>query len=179
MPTNTGVAGFTHAALRVGAGLLFMAHGAQKLFGWFGGFAGQPGATAPLMSQMGLAGGLELLGGGLLVLGLLTRPTALVLAAEMLVAYFMVHFPKGLWPIQNQGEPAALYFLIFLYLMGNGSGPYSVDAALRRRKRDVAGEVVREEEGEAVEVTREYRVPGMERPTVRPRTREREHKQGD
>ena len=67
----------THAILRIGVGLLFMGHGAQKLFGWFGGFGGRPGATAELMTQMGLAGVLEFFGGLLIVLGLLTRPVAL------------------------------------------------------------------------------------------------------
>src|SRR6476646_2210062 len=77
--------------LRVGAGLLFMEHGLQKLFGLLGGFMGTPGATAPLLSQMGLAGVLELVGGTLLVLGFLTRPAALVLLGEMLFAFFTVH----------------------------------------------------------------------------------------
>jgi putative oxidoreductase len=124
----------THAILRIGAGLLFMTHGAQKLFGMFGGFGGTPGATAELMTQMGLAGVLEFFGGLLIVLGLLTRPVAIVLFLEMLVAYFQAHAPQGGVPMQNGGEPAVLFALIFLFLAGNGAGPLSVDEAIGRRR---------------------------------------------
>lgn len=125
----------THAVLRIGVGLLFMFHGAQKLLGWFGGFMGEPGATAPLVSQMGLAGILELLGGGLIVIGLFVRPVAVVLVLEMIVAYVQVHAPQGTWPIQNQGELALLYALSFVYFAGNGAGRLSLDA-WRQRPRE-------------------------------------------
>ncbi len=121
----------THAVLRIGAGLLFMQHGLQKLLGWFGGM-GEPGATVPLVSQMGLAGVLELFGGLLLVLGFLTRPVALLLAGEMLVAYFQAHFPQGGVPLQNKGELPLLYMTVFLFLAGNGAGPASLDARRTR-----------------------------------------------
>lgn len=121
----------TVAILRIGAGVLFMFHGAQKLFGWFGGFGGTPGATAPLISLMGLAGILEFFGGALIALGLLTRPVGLVLAAQMVVAYVMAHLSQGIWPIQNQGEPAVLFGLIFLFFAGNGGGRYSLDHMVR------------------------------------------------
>jgi putative oxidoreductase len=124
-----------HTALRVGAGLLFMQHGAQKLFGWFGGFGGQPGATAELVSQMGLAGVLEFFGGLLIVLGLLTRPVAAVLVLLMLAAYFIAHAPQGAAPISNGGELALLYALVWAYFAGNGAGPYSVDARLRAGRK--------------------------------------------
>src|SRR5215207_9059193 len=114
-----------HAVLRIGAGLLFMEHGLQKLFGMFGGFGGTPGATAPLASQMGLAGILETGGGLLLVLGLFTRPVAFLLAGEMLVAYFQAHFPRGGWPLENGGELPLLYVVVFLFLAANGAGPAS------------------------------------------------------
>jgi putative oxidoreductase len=127
----------THSILRIGAGLFFMLHGGQKLLGWFGGFGGQPGATAPLGSLMGLAGILELVGGALIVLGLVTRPVAFLLAGEMAVAYFWRHFPQGFWPIENRGEPAALFALIFLFLAANGAGPLSLDALLGRGRRVV------------------------------------------
>src|SRR5690625_2950509 len=93
----TAAAGVTHAILRIGAGLLFMQHGAQKLFGWFGGM-GPEGGTATLFSLMGLAGVLEFFGGLLIVVGLLTRPVAVVLALEMIAAYFMAHVPLGGFP---------------------------------------------------------------------------------
>jgi putative oxidoreductase len=121
-----------HTVLRVGAGLLFMQHGAQKLFGWFGGFGGQPGATAQLASMMGLAGVLELFGGLLVALGLLTRPVAAVLALLMVAAYFMAHAPQGAAPISNGGELALLYALVWAYFAGNGGGPHSLDARLLR-----------------------------------------------
>ncbi|HWV57284.1 MAG TPA: DoxX family protein, partial [Longimicrobiales bacterium] len=92
-----------HAILRIGAGLLFMQHGVQKLFGWLGGMDGE-GASAELFSLMGLAGVLETFGGLAIVLGVLTRPVALVLAVEMISAYFMAHQPQGGFPIQNGGE---------------------------------------------------------------------------
>jgi putative oxidoreductase len=123
----------THALLRVGAGILFMQHGLQKLFGMFGGFGGEPGATAPLMSQMGLASVLEVFGGLLIVLGLFTRPVALVLMLEMITAYFIAHLPRGGWPIENGGELPLLYALIFAFFATNGPGPYSLDERRGRR----------------------------------------------
>jgi putative oxidoreductase len=116
-----------HALLRIGAGLLFMEHGLQKLFGLFGGM-GPTGGTAPLFSLMGLAGVLESGGGLLLVLGLFTRPVAVVLLLEMLYAFATVHLPRGGAPIQNGGELALLYGLTFAFLAGNGAGPASLDS---------------------------------------------------
>ena len=124
--------------LRIGAGLLFMQHGLQKLFGMFGGFGGTPGATAPLDSLMGVAGILELVGGALLVAGLFVRPVALILAAEMVVAYFKSHLPEGGMPIQNGGELALLYALVFAFLAARGAGPASVDARRLRTEDEVA-----------------------------------------
>ena len=104
-----------------------MEHGLQKLFGMFGGMDGA-GATVTLVSQFGLAGVLETFGGLLLVLGLLTRPVALLLAVEMLVAFLQVHLPRGGVPLQNGGELPLLYMLIFLYFVGHGAGRASLDA---------------------------------------------------
>ena len=126
----------TVALLRIVAGLLFMQHGVQKLFGWFGGFGGQPGATAELFSMMGFAGVLETFGGLLIVLGLFTRPTAFILAGEMAFAYFMAHAPNGAVPIQNGGELSALYAFIFLFFSANGAGPLSIDRNLLGRGAD-------------------------------------------
>lgn len=123
----------TVALLRIVAGLLFMQHGVQKLFGWFGGFGGQPGATAELFSMMGLAGVLETFGGLLIVLGLFTRPTAFILAGEMAFAYFMAHAPNGPVPMLNGGELSALYAFIFLFFSANGPGPFSIDRNLLGR----------------------------------------------
>jgi putative oxidoreductase len=109
-----------------------MEHGLQKLFGMFGGMGGTPGATVPLVSQMGLAGVLETFGGLLVVLGLLTRPVALVLAGEMLVAFLQAHLPRGGVPLQNRGELPLLYMLVFLFFVGHGAGPASLDARSQR-----------------------------------------------
>ena len=125
--TLASIAPWTHALLRIGAGLLYMEHGLQKLFGMFGGMDGA-GATVTLVSQMGLAGVLETFGGLLLVLGLLTRPVAFVLAVEMLVAFLQVHLPRGGVPLQNGGELPLLYMLVFLFLVGHGAGRASLDA---------------------------------------------------
>jgi putative oxidoreductase len=127
---------WTHAVLRVATGLLFLQHGMQKLFGLLGGMGG-PGATAPLLSMMGLAGVLETVGGVMLVLGLLVRPAAALLVVEMTVAYVIAHVPRGLVPVQNEGELALLYAAIFLFLAANGAGPLSIDAwAAKRSPRD-------------------------------------------
>jgi putative oxidoreductase len=107
-----------------------MFHGAQKLFGAFGGMGGH-GATA--FTLFWFAGILEFFGGLLILLGLLTRPVAFILCGEMAVAYFMVHAPGGFWPIQNKGELAVLYCFIFLYLAAAGPGPLSLDSRLRHR----------------------------------------------
>jgi putative oxidoreductase len=125
MPTDLGRR--THAVLRIAAGFLFMEHGLQKLFGFFGGIQG---TTVPLMSMMGVAGVLELAGGLFLILGLFVRPVAVVLLCEMISAYFIQHVSNGRWPIENQGELALLYASVFIFLAGNGAGPLSIDEAL-------------------------------------------------
>ncbi|MQA89624.1 MAG: DoxX family membrane protein [Gemmatimonas sp.] len=122
--------------LRIVAGLLFMQHGVQKLFGWLGG------PQAELMSLLGLAGVFEMFGGLLIVLGLLTRPVAIVLAGEMLVAYFMAHLPQGFWPLQNGGELALLYLVIFLYLATAGPGRFAIDGARGKESAVVDAEPV-------------------------------------
>lgn len=116
-------------ALRIVTGLLFMQHGAQKLFGVLG-----REAVASLYSQPGLAGILEFFGGALIVLGLLTRPVAFVLAGEMAWAYFQAHLPRGFFPIMNGGELAALYCFIYLFLAANGGGDFGLDGLIRSRR---------------------------------------------
>ena len=121
--------------LRIMAGFLFFPHGAQKLFGLFGGFGGQPGATAPLLSLMGVGGILEFFGGLLVMLGLFTRPVAFILSGQMAAAYFMEHSPQGVWPLLNRGELAALYSFVFLFLAAGGGGDFSIDGVLVKRRR--------------------------------------------
>ena len=129
--------GPTLALLRIVSGLLFFCPGAMKMFGWFGGMPG--GATlATLPPLIVTAAVLELVCGAGILLGAFTRPLAFLASGEMAFAYFIGHFPKGFWPIQNHGEPAVLFCFIFLYLSAAGSGPWSVDA-LRARKAPPAG----------------------------------------
>ena len=121
---------FLLSLLRIVAAFLFMQHGGQKLFG-FPGAGGH--ATVQLFSLMGLAGVLELFGGGLVLLGLFTRPVAFILSGEMAFAYFMVHFRMNhVWPILNHGNEAVLFCFLFLYLSAAGGGPVALDRALRR-----------------------------------------------
>jgi len=117
---------YFYVLLRIVVGLLFACRGAQKLFGVFGGIGGQPGASVPLLSLVGLAGCIELVGGLLIALGILTSFAAFVASGEMAFAYFMQHFPRGFWPIRNGGELAVLYCFLFLYIAAHGAGIWGV-----------------------------------------------------
>jgi putative oxidoreductase len=134
----------THVLLRMVAGFLFLCHGGQKLFGWFGGLTGN-GGSVPLASLMGFAGMLEFFGGLAILAGFLTRPIAFLLAGEMAWAYFSVHAKGGPLPILNHGEPAVLFCFIFLFLATHGADGLSVDQALRnaRKEKDVAKSALR------------------------------------
>lgn len=115
-----------YALMRIVVGLLFACHGAQKLLGVLGGFRGQSGTPVPLFSLMGLAGIIEFGGGLCIALGLLVSYAACIASGEMAAAYFMQHFPNGIWPIQNGGELAVLYCFVFLFIAARGAGPWSV-----------------------------------------------------
>ena len=117
-----------YAALRVIAGLVYLLHGLQK-FGMFGGTA------QPLASMLGVAAIIEAVAGTLILLGLFTRPAALVASGQMAAAYFMAHVAKGLLPIQNQGDAAVLLCFIFLYVFATGPGPWSIDGLLKGSSR--------------------------------------------
>jgi putative oxidoreductase len=117
------------SVLRIVAGFLIMQHGMQKLLGLP---APMPGGTVPLLSLFGISGVLELGGGLLLLLGLFTRPVAFLLSGELAAAYFMAHAPRGFWPLLNQGELAALYSFVFLYLAVAGGGAWALDRLLHR-----------------------------------------------
>ena len=123
---------FVRSLLRIVAGFTFSLHGMQLILGLFGGMGGK-GGTAAFGSLPWIAGGLELVGGLLLVLGLFTSPVAFILSGEMAVAYFRAHFPQGFFPLGNHGELAALYCFIFLYLSVAGPGPLSLDAIARHK----------------------------------------------
>jgi putative oxidoreductase len=118
------------SVLRIVAALTFISHGTQKLFAFP---VLEPRNPVPLLSMLGLASILEIVGGSLMVLGLFTRPVAFVLAGEMAFAYFTVHAPRSFWPILNGGEVALLFCMIWLYLAAAGAGRWSLDALWRRR----------------------------------------------
>jgi putative oxidoreductase len=90
----------------------------------------------PLVSLLGLASMIEMIGGAAMFLGFFTRPIAFLLAGEMTVAYFMNHAPRGFWPLVNRGEPAAFFCFTWLYFAAAGAGPWSIDALRRRRTQD-------------------------------------------
>ena len=119
--------------LRIVVGAVFVTYGTTKLFG----YPPSPVAMGPidLMSERGIAGMLEVVGGLAIVAGLLTRPVAFILAGEMAVAYFQVHFPNSPFPTVNNGVPAVLFCFIFLYLAFAGAGAWSLDALIGRTPR--------------------------------------------
>lgn len=117
------------SVLRIMSGLLFLQHGTAKVLG----FPVVEGVPPPGLSLPGLSGPLELVLGGLLVLGLLTRPAAFLAAGFCAVGYWMVHGAQGFYPILNGGELIALYCFVFLYIAAAGPGPWAADAAMKRR----------------------------------------------
>ena len=118
-----GFTGQTYALLRIVAGFLFLWHGSQKLFS----FPVEAMEGIPAFITYG-AGGIELIGGALVMVGLLTRWAAFICSGTMAVAYWMAHGLNALFPIQNGGELAALYCFVFLYISANGSGMWSLDS---------------------------------------------------
>lgn len=112
-----------YALMRIIVGFLFLWHGAQKLFGIP---SAMPGGVPPFITYV--AGPIELTGGVLVMIGLFTRWAAFIASGQMAVAYWMVHGTKALLPIQNNGELAALYCFVFLFISTQGGGIWSVDA---------------------------------------------------
>ena len=118
-----------YALMRIVGGFLFACHGLQKMFGLMGG------TQRGLMSLMGLAGLIELVGGLLIMVGFLTGIAAFISSGQMAVAYFMAHqfragedgMMLGWWPIENRGELAVLYCFLFLFIAMVGAGKWSLD----------------------------------------------------
>jgi putative oxidoreductase len=134
LATDNGAAAL---ALRIPIGIIFAAHGAQKLFGWFGGYGLE--GTGQFFGSIGLnpgylmallAGAAEFFGGLALVFGLLVRPAAAALAFAMLIAVFAVHFSKGFFLDKGGFEYALALFAASLALLFSGAGRWSVDRAL-------------------------------------------------
>ncbi len=133
---------YSTLVLRLSAGSIFAAHGAQKLFGWFGGY-GLDG-TGQWMASIGLepgylmalmAGSAEFFGGLALILGVLVRPAASVLAATMLVAIFAVHAENGLFMSNNGYEFGLALLAISVSLAFTGAGAWSLDAQFRASRQ--------------------------------------------
>lgn len=112
----------TYALLRIMAGLMFMAHGVQKLLNFPVAF------PYPLNPMTMAAGGIELIGGALITIGLFTRPVAFLSSGMCAVGYWIAHGTKGFFPITNGGEIIALYCFIFLFMATRGAGIWSVDS---------------------------------------------------
>jgi putative oxidoreductase len=122
---------YLQSALRIVAAIIFIPHGTQKLLAFP---VTAPRSGVPLVSQLGAASILEIVGGTLMLIGLFSRPVAFVLAGEMATAYVLAHAPRGGWPIINGGELAVLFCFIWLFFAAAGPGPLSLDAILRRRR---------------------------------------------
>jgi len=137
---TTTTAGLDTLPVRVGAGAVFAAHGAQKLFGWFGGYGLE--GTAGWMASIGLepglllaamAGGAEFFGGLFLIVGLLVRPAALILAITMIVAIVTVHLENGLFLADNGYEFGLVLLVLSIGLVFRGAGSLSADRLLQTR----------------------------------------------
>jgi putative oxidoreductase len=111
-------------------GLLLLQYGVAKILKFP---AGSPFEKVELFSLIGAAGTLELVLGTLLMIGLFTRLAAFILSGEMAFAYFIGHFPRGFFPVINNGTAAILFCFACLYLATSGGGPYSVDAAMGKK----------------------------------------------
>jgi putative oxidoreductase len=121
------------SVLRIVSGLLFLAHGTQKLLSFP---AGERAGSGLAFDNMGAyAGVIELIAGLLIALGLFTRPAAFVASGTMAVAYWTAHAPQNFFPVNNMGDAAILYCFVFLYFVFAGPGPLSLDA---RRKGNTA-----------------------------------------
>ena len=116
-----------YCILRLISGLLLASHGAQKVFGMFGGKV----AAAP---HMMFAGWVELVAGLLVAVGLFTRPAAVLCSGVMAVAYFMAHAPQGWHPVMNRGELAVVYCFWFLFVFFHGPGRFSLDALIFNKR---------------------------------------------
>ena len=112
----------TYALMRIVTGFLFIWHGTQKFFNYPLDFPYGP--LNPLLTSAGI---IELVGGTLIMIGLLTRPVAFVCSGTMAVAYWMAHGMESLYPIVNGGEIPALYCFAFLYIAARGAGIWSID----------------------------------------------------
>jgi putative oxidoreductase len=125
---------YSRSILRFILAFTFSLHGYRHLFGAFSASAGRRAALPMALDALpSFAGGLEIIGGLLLFAGLLTRPTAIVLCAELAAAYLYSAAPRGIWPIRNGGNETLIYLLVFLYFAVAGAGAWSIDQLIHRR----------------------------------------------
>jgi putative oxidoreductase len=124
--------------VRVVVGVLFIGHGSQKLFGWFGGYG--PKGTGGWMESVGIkpgvlmavfAGLLELVGGTLLTVGLLTPLAGILIALAMIGAIIKVHYKNGVWITANGYEYTLVLFTVAVGIALIGAGDYSLDALIK------------------------------------------------
>ncbi|MEN3609611.1 DoxX family protein [Plantactinospora sp. ZYX-F-223] len=132
--SNARVTDVVTTLFRIVLGLLFAMHGAASLFGIFGGNRGSGEAVAIGTWPGWYAALIQLVGGLLVLVGLSTRPAAIICSGSMAYAYFVVHQPDALLPLNNGGETAALFCWSFLLVAALGAGRWSLDAALARRR---------------------------------------------
>lgn len=118
------------AALRIVAGLLFLAHGLVKITGFPEG--AQPGQQE-ILSLFGIGGLIEIVTGALLMLGLFTRSAAFIASGQMAVAYWMFHAPSSPFPVMNGGDASILFTFVFLYIAAAGPGAFAIDGVKARR----------------------------------------------
>jgi len=118
-----------YALFRIIVGLMFVQHGAQKLLGWFGAKG-----TVPLLSLMGFAGTVELVGGLAIALGFFSRLASVGGIAVMIGALATVHFPQGLIPIVNKGELALVFLVCFIMVLVHGNGKWSLEQAVLKKE---------------------------------------------
>ncbi|WP_433789801.1 DoxX family protein [Actinoplanes sp. CA-252034] len=127
----------TWLLFRVVVGLLFTCHGLATVFGLLGGARGTGQAVAVGLWPNWYAGLIQLVCGVLVLVGLGTRPAAILASGSMAYAYFVVHQPDGLMPIENGGVTPALYAWSFLLIAVVGGGPWSIDALIRNQRASV------------------------------------------
>ncbi|MEV5638559.1 DoxX family protein [Streptomyces flaveolus] len=118
---------------RIVVGLLFACHGAASLFGVLGGASGTGGTIEAGTWPGWYAAVIQLVAGGFVLLGLGTRAASLIASGSMAYAYFKVHQPGALWPMENGGEASAMFCWAFLLLVFTGSGAFGLDRVLARR----------------------------------------------
>jgi putative oxidoreductase len=133
----SGTSSVVTALFRIVVGFLFACHGAASLFGVLGGSFGKGGTVAFGVWPGWWAAVIELVAGGLVLVGLATRPAAVLCSGAMAYAYFFVHLPHGLFPLVNGGEDAALFCWSFLAIAALGPGAWAVDNLFARARTGV------------------------------------------